>query len=410
MRYSNLFTKTAKIAPADADSVNAKLLSQAGFIDKQMAGVYTYLTLGLQVLRKIEQIIREEMDKVGNEILLPVLVQKESWTKTKRHTIDILFHLQGWQDINLVLSPTHEEVVTPLMKKFIFSYKDLPKAIYQIQTKFRNEPRAKSGLLRGREFNMKDLYSFHTSEADLNIFYEKIIPYYFNIYERLGLKKLTLLTFASGGVFSKYSHEFQTLSEAGEDTIYICEKCSLAINKEIIKEQSCCPQCDNRHLQSKKAIEVGNIFKLGTRFSDVFDFKYMDKNGKENLVYMGSYGIGSSRLMGTLVEIFHDDQGIIWPESVAPFQVHLIGLDQTDKTVKKRIEAVYKKLLDNKIEVLYDDRKEVSAGVKFADADLIGIPWRIVISKKTKDKIEVKKRNKKETKLISYNEFYNLLR
>jgi prolyl-tRNA synthetase len=404
MLYSQLFGKTSKSVPSDADSINAKLLTQGGFINKQMSGVYNYLPLGLRVLTKIQNIVREEMDKIGGqEILMPVLSSEEDWKTTGREKMDVLFHLKGQEDNSLVLNPTHEEVVTPLAQKYTFSYRDLPFSIYQIQNKFRNEPRAKSGLLRGREFNMKDLYSFHTDEKDLDNFYEIVKKAYFKIYDRLGLGDITVLTFASGGAFSKYSHEFQTLNKNGEDTIYMCQKCKVAINKEIIEEQKTCPECGSEKLEAVKAIEVGNIFKLRTKFSKSFGFNYVDKNGESKLVEMGCYGFGPSRVMGTIVEIFNDEKGIIWPKSIAPYQVHLVGLDLFDENIKKQIEEIYNNLIKENIEVLFDDREDIAAGAKFADTDLIGIPVRLVVSKRSLEKggIELKYRDKSESEIIS---------
>ena len=306
MFYSQLFGKASKNITTDADSINAQLLSRAGFIQKQLSGVYNYLPLGLKVLRKIQQVIRQEMNAIGGqEILMPVLSQEESWITTKRQHMDVLFHLQSQAGTSLVLNPTHEEIVTPLVKKHTLSYKDLPVAVYQIQDKFRDEPRAKSGLLRGREFNMKDLYSFHQDSKDLDSFYQTAQKAYFKIFSRLNLEP-TVLTFSSGGSFSKYSHEFQTISPTGEDTIHYCPKCKIAVNKEIIKEQPSCPQCHNHQLELKKSIEVGNIFKLGDKFSSAFNFSYQDKQGKTHPVIMGCYGIGPSRIMGAIAETSHD--------------------------------------------------------------------------------------------------------
>ena len=390
MKYTQLFTKTSKNNISDADSLNAKLLTQAGFISQEVSGVYNYLPLGLKVLRKIENIIRQEIDNIGGqEILMPSLSSLDSWVKSKRNTMDVLFHLD-----NLVLNPTHEELVTPLLKKFIFSYKDLPTAVYQIQTKFRNEPRANSGLLRGREFIMKDLYSFHTNQEDLDNFYQKVQSAYTKIFKRLEIDDLTYLTYATGGTFSKYSHEYQTLCPTGEDEIHICQKCKVAVNKEIIAEQSVCPQCGGK-LEKKQAIEVANIFKLGTKFTEAFNFKYLDSDNKLQPILMSCFGMGPSRIMGSLVEVFGDDKGLLWPQEVSPFTLHLIGLDgQSDD--------VYEALIQQGIDVFYDDRS-VSAGIKFADADLIGIPTRIVVSKKSLEAggLEIKNRKQEETKIIS---------
>ena len=359
------------------------------------------MPLGLRVLNKIQAIIREEINAVGgNEVLMPAMAQEENYAITGRDKMDILFRMTGEGGTKLTLNPTHEEIVTPLVQKFVFSYRDLPVAVYQIQNKFRNEPRAKSGLLRGREFNMKDLYSFHANEGDLNDYYEKAKEAYFKIYNRLGLGDITVLTYASGGVFSKYSHEFQTLCETGEDTIYLCEKCRVAVNKEIIDEQKVCPACGNENLTEKNAIEVGNIFKLRTKFSDAFHFTYKNEKDEEKLVEMGCYGMGPSRIMGTLVEIFHDDNGIVWPESISPFQIHLLLIGKDEET-KKAADKLYKELSGKGLEILYDDR-DVSAGEKLGDADLIGIPTRMIISKKTlaQNSAEIKKRNEEKAKLV----------
>jgi len=410
MRQTQLFTKALKDFPKDEKSVNAQLLIRAGFVDKLMAGVYSYLPLGLRVLKKIENIIREEMNAIsGQEVLLPTLHPKEAWQVTDRWKYEEMFKLKSRSQKDLSLGWTHEEIITPTVKKFVRSYKDLPLFVYQIQNKFRDELRAKSGLLRGVEFLMKDLYSFHHSEPDLDNYYEKVQKAYFNIFTRCGLGERTYLTLASGGSFSKYPHEFQTITENGEDTIYLCSKCKIAINKEIIEdEKNQCPQCKNKKLEELKAIEVGNIFKLKDRFSKAFDLTFTDKAGKKKPVVMGCYGIGLGRLLGTAVEVGHDKDGIIWSKEIAPFQVHLISLGE-NKNIIGEAEAVYRQLTNGqakKIEVLYDDRAEKSAGEKFAEADLIGIPFRLVISERTlkDDSIEVKERGRKESKLIKINQ------
>ena len=384
MLYSELVGKTNKTAK-QFESINATLLQKGGYIRPLMSGVYSYLTLGLLVLRKIEQIVREEMSAVGGqEILMPVLHPKENWEATGRwDTMDCLFKIKGSGGADIALGPTHEEIVTPLVQAYVLSYHDLPRAVYQIQTKFRNEARSKSGLLRGREFLMKDMYSFHSDEADLDQYYAKVEKAYEKIWNRLGLGDKTLKTYASGGAFSKFSHEYQTLSENGEDIIFICEKCNVAVNKEIFGEQNACLQCGNKDLLEKKAIEVGNIFKLKTRFSESFQFTYVDKGQSKKSVYMGCYGIGISRLMGVLVELFNDGKAIYWPKEVAPFDIHLVGLNQEDDAVRGNASALYKKLRAEGKSVLFDDRVNISAGEKFADADLIGIPTRLIISKRT---------------------------
>lgn len=401
MLYSKLFGKTSKAVSVDEESVNAQYLIRGGFISKQMAGIYNYLPLGLRVLTKIQNIIREEMLAVGaNEILMPSLTQEESYKTTGRDNMDVLFRSEGHGGTKYVLNPTHEEIVTPLVQKFVFSYQDLPLGVFQIQNKYRNEARAKSGILRGREFNMKDLYSFHTDENSLNEYYEMIKKAYHKIFSRLGLGEITVLTYASGGAFSRYSHEFQTLCAVGEDTIYTCEKCNVAINKEITAEQTTCPECGNVNLVEKNGIEVGNIFKLRTKFSDAFGFKYSNTEGQEQIVEMGCYGMGPSRIMGTLVEVFHDDKGIIWPESVAPFQYHLIVLGKEEESFEMA-KNIYDKMSSRGVEVLFDDRHDLTAGAKFADADLLGLPIRMIVSKKTieKQSVEIKKRNSAESTL-----------
>lgn len=376
MRQSQLFTKTLREAPKGEESVNAQLLLRGGFVDKLMAGVYSYLPLSLRVLRNIEKVIRKEMNALGaNEVLLPSLHPKENWKKTGRwETVDDLYKLKDRGAREFALAGTHEEVVVPLLKKFVSSYKDLPVAVYQIQNKFRDELRAKSGLLRGREFLMKDLYSFHANEQDMIQYYEKAKAAYRNIFSKVGLNAIE--TEASGGTFSDFSHEYQVLTEAGEDEIIFCQGGDFAANVEVSKVKEG-KLCDLGHgpLQKAKSIEVGNIFPLKDKYSKAFNLSFKDEKGKEHLVQMGCYGIGLGRLLGTIVEVHHDGKGIIWPEAVAPFWAHLITLEGR----KEQADRLYGKLQqDAKIEVLYDDREGVSAGEKFVDADLIGIPWRIV--------------------------------
>jgi len=402
MKLSKLFTKTVKDYPKDEQSISAQLLIRAGYIDKVGAGIYTLLPLGFKTVSKIISIIRSEMDYLdGQEIYMPGLIPKANLMQTGRFDdFDALFKLKGRDEKEYALGATHEEIVSPLAKKFTMSYKDLPFAIYQIQNKFRNEVRAKSGVLRTREFLMKDLYSFHENEDDLNGYYDKVLESYWNIFERVGIKDKTYLVFASGGSFAKYSHEFQTETEAGEDEIYICKNCRVGLNREILEGDYECPSCKAKEYEIKKAVEVGNIFKLGTKYSEPFDLKYVDQAGAEQTVIMGCYGIGIQRLFGTIVEICHDDKGIIWPESVAPFKYHLIVLGDENK---ERAEQVYQTLTGKGVEVLYDDRV-LSAGEKFADADLIGIPNRLVISEKTGDKVELKRRDASNTEMLSFEE------
>lgn len=400
MRHSELFTKTQREAPKDEVAINAELLIRAGFINKELAGVYSYLPLGLRVFKKIENIIREEMNAIGGqELVLTALQDPEIWKKTQRWddaAIDIWFKTALKNGGELGLGNTHEEEITNMMTRHISSYKDLPVYVYQIQSKFRNETRAKSGLLRGREFVMKDLYSFSKDEDDLNEFYGIVTEAYRKIFDRTGIGEFTYLTFASGRPFSEFSHEFQTLCDTGEDTIYLDEKKKIAINKEVYTDKVIQEVGLTKNgLVEKKAIEVGNIFKLGTKYSQALGLNYTDENGNDKPVVMGSYGIGLGRLMGTIVEVLSDDKGIVWPESVAPFTVHLVEL-------KKGLgRELYGKLQKEGVEILYDDR-DLAPGEKFNDADLIGIPWRFIVSEKTGAKVECKRRDEEKVDIVTY--------
>ncbi|MEW7992629.1 MAG: aminoacyl--tRNA ligase-related protein [Candidatus Thiodiazotropha sp.] len=406
VRQSELVTTAIKDHPAEEDSVNARLLIRAGYIRKLMAGTYSYLPLGQRVLMKIEALIREEMGRIGSqEILMPALQPSEPWQQTGRwEKMDkILFKLKGAGDRTLTLGSTHEEIVTPLIGAFVKSYRDLPVSVFQVQTKFRNEKRAKSGLLRGREFRMKDMYSFHATEQELDAYYETAKQAYENVFRRCGLGDITYLTYASGGDFCRYSHEYQTITPYGEDLIYICEDCNVAVNKELIDElEHTCPSCGNKELREQTSIEVGNIFKLMTRYSSAFGLSFQDERGQrcEN-VYMGCYGIGSSRLIGAIVEASHDENGIIWPEQVAPYDVHLVSLAQTEEEMAKA-DAVYQSLQVQGKEVLYDDRKKTSPGAKFSESDLIGIPTRMIVSPRSLKAgvIEIKDRKTGEVKEV----------
>jgi len=403
MKQSQFFTKVLREVPKDEKSTNAQLLIRAGFIDKLMAGVYSYLPFGVLVLEKIEKIVQEEMKGIGGQkVFLPALHPKESWQKTGRWQYPEMFKLKNRSGKDFSLGWTHEEIITPLVKKFVKSYKDLPVFVFQIQDKFRDELRAKSGLLRGVEFMMKDLYSFHRDENDLEKYHEIVKKAYFRIFKRCGLEEQTFLTLAAGGSFSKYSYEFQTVTPYGEDKIYLCPRCKVAVNQEIIqKENYQCPKCQSKKLAVKKAIEVGNTFKLKDKFSRAFNFHFKDKDGQEKKVLMGCYGVGLGRLMGAVVEIHHDQHGILWPKELAPFQVHLIQIENNQKN-KKAAEKVYQLLIKSGVEVLYDDRIDRTAGEKFAEADLIGIPLRIVVSEKTlkKNSVELKQRKEKKVKLV----------
>ncbi len=398
MRQSHLFTKTRREAPKDEVAKNAQLLIRAGFIHKEMAGVYSFLPLGLRTLDKIVGIIRQEMDAIGGqEAHLSALQDKKLWEATGRwddQAVDNWFKTTLKNGTQAGLGFTHEEPLTALMKDHIRSFRDLPRAVYQFQTKFRNEERAKSGILRGREFLMKDLYSFNVDEHAHQDFYDKAKDAYVRIFDHVGLGDKTYVTFASGGSFSKYSHEFQTLCEAGEDTIYVHEGKRIAINKEVLNDEVLGDLGVSRSdLVEKKAIEVGNIFSLGTRFSEALGLAYKGEDGELNQVVMGSYGIGPSRVMGTIAELHSDDRGLVWPESVAPFAVHLVAINDKEGEVSKAADTLYERLIRAGVEVLYDDR-DAGAGEKLSDADLIGIPRRYVVSAKTlaEDSVEVKDR------------------
>lgn len=406
MKQSHLFTKTRREAPKDEVAKNAELLIRAGYIHKEMAGVYDLLPLGLRVVHKIREIVREEINVIGGqEVLLSTLQEPALWEKTGRWSddvIDVWFKTELKNGAELGLACTHEEPMAAMLRNHISSYRDLPKYVYQFQTKFRNELRAKSGIMRGREFLMKDLYSFTKTEDELNQFYEDVGSAYDKIFKRVGIGDKTYLTFASGGMFSPFSHEFQTVSEAGEDTIYIDKEKGIAVNKEvytdaILKEL----ELDKKKLVEAKAIEVGNIFKLGTRYAEALGLTYKDEDGSEKPVVMGSYGIGIGRLMGTVVETLADEKGIVWPESIAPYTVHLLDLSQGDAKLKAFAEELYRDLVNAGIEVLFDDR-DARAGEKFADADLLGIPYRVIVGKSTAEgAIEVVRRRDGDAKTLS---------
>jgi len=404
MRQSQLFTKTRKEAPSDEVAKNAQLLIRAGYIHKEMAGVYSFLPLGLRVMNKIIGIIRDEMNAIGGqELHLTALQDPRVWEATGRWSdkaVDNWFKTKVGTGGEVGLGFTHEEPITRLMTDHIRSYKDLPFSAYQFQTKFRNEVRAKSGILRGREFLMKDLYSFSRDQREHQVFYERVIEAYKKIFARAGIGERTVLTFASGGSFSKFSHEFQTLSASGEDLIHLCERCHIAVNDEIIKEQNSCPDCDSTNLKKEKAVEVGNVFTLGTRFAEALGLSYLDEKGEKKFVEMGSYGIGPGRLMGVVVELLADEKGIVWPTSIAPFAMHLVILPSENAGVKKSANALYEKLTNAGIEVLYDDR-DLRPGEKFADSDLLGIPTRVVVSDKTlaSGNLEVKDRKSGKVKM-----------
>ncbi|PIQ68707.1 MAG: hypothetical protein COV91_02750 [Candidatus Taylorbacteria bacterium CG11_big_fil_rev_8_21_14_0_20_46_11] len=406
MKQSHLFTKTRKEAPSDEVAKNAQLLIRAGYIHKEMAGVYSYLPLGLRTLAKIENIIREEMNAIGGqEIQMATLHPSENWKRTGGWDgVDVLFKLQSRTEKEYALGQSEEEIVTPIAQEYATSYKDLPVAIYQIGQKYRDELRAKSGIMRGREFGMKDMYSFHESQEDFDRFYEIAKKSYLKIFERVGLD--AKVTEASGGNFSeKLSYEFMVMTDAGEDDVVYCPDCVHCANTAVAKAESggTCPRCEKGTLAKAKAAEVGNVFDLGVKYPKAFEFTYKDKEGNEQIPIVGCYGIGTTRLMGTIVEVRSDDKGLVWPKEVAPFRVHLISLvGATGENVKKEADALYETLTKQGTEVLYDDR-DTRPGEKFADSDLVGIPTRVVISEKTiaGGKLEVKDRTTGEVLMLS---------
>ena len=411
MRQSQLFYKTSKQTPKEAEAISHKLLLRGDFIEQLTAGVYIFLPLGLRVQKKIEKVIREELENIGaQELLMSVLQPKSIWEKTGRwNNIDPpLFKLKDRHQKELALGSTHEEVITYVVSKRIKTFKDLPRALFQIQNKFRNEMRPTGGLLRTREFLMKDLYSFHSSQKDFEKYYDLLKKVYQKIFNRCGLK--AIITEASGAGFTEeYTHEFQVLAPAGEDTIFFCRSCHFSQNKEItkFKKGDKCPRCSHP-LQMAKAVEVGNIFPLGTKYSKDLNAYFIDRDNKKKPITMGCYGIGLDRLMATVVEIHHDQKGIIWPKELAPFAVHLIQIENNQK-VKKAVVKLYHDLEKSSAEVLYDDRIDKTAGEKFAEADLIGIPLRLVVSERTlnKNSVEIKKRNEQEIKLVKIQDIIN---
>jgi prolyl-tRNA synthetase len=412
MRQSQLFTRTRRETPADETAKNAQLLIRGGYIHKEMAGVYSYLPLGLIVIKKIENIIREEMNTIGGvEMKTSILQNKEIWEKSNRwddSMVDNWFKTKLKNGGEIGLSFTNEEAYSSILRQYINSYKDLPAYPYDFKEIFRNEARSKSGIIRGREFYWKALYSFCRDEAEHNAFYEKAKIAYKNIFERVGIGSLTYFTFSSGGTFSKFSHEFQTATEAGEDIIYVDERKGMAINKEIYNDEVVeSLGLLKKDLKEKKSVEVGNIFTLGTKFSEPFDLKYKNEKGEDKMVFMGSYGIGLGRLMGTVVEILSDEKGIVWPDSISPFKFHLIEIPSEKAEVKEKAQKIYKKLGEN--DTLYDDR-DMRAGEKFADADLLGLPTQIIVSEKNiaSGKLEFKNRKTGIVRMISEDELQNL--
>jgi prolyl-tRNA synthetase len=413
VKTSQLFTKTRKEAPADETAKNAQLLIKAGYVHKEMAGVYVYLPLGLRVLENIKRIVREEMNAInGQELIMTNLQSKAIWEKTSRwdeDIVDVWFKTKLQDETEVGLAWSHEEPIMEMMQQYISSYKDLPASVYQFQTKLRNELRAKSGIMRGREFVMKDMYSLHTSPEDLDQYYEKVKLAYLRIYKRLGLGDETFVTFASGAAFTKFSHEFQTICDAGEDVLYIHRAKNVAVNEEVLEDAVKELGINKEELEKAKSAEVGNIFNFGTEKSEQMGISYTAEDGSRQPIYLASYGIGITRVMGVIVEKFSDEKGMVWPDNVAPFRVIICRLGD-DATVVNSADELYQTLQDERVEVLYDDR-DARPGEKFADADLLGIPHRVVVSPKTVEqgKLEYKKRTEAESSMVDRDQLLKLL-
>ncbi len=412
MRQSKIFSKTRKESPKDETSKNADLLIRGGYIYKEMAGVYNYLPLGFRVLQKIIQVIREEMNQLSaEEVFLASLQEKANWEKTNRwseEVVDVWFKTKLKNDTELGLAFTHEEAIAKMAADYIYSYRDLPKLLYQFQNKFRNEIRAKSGIMRTREFVMKDLYSFAKNETEHQEIYEKVAKSYERIFAKLGLGEITYKTFASGGTFAKYSHEFQTVSSAGEDTIYVDQKSKIAVNAEVLNAEVLADlNLKRENLIEKRSAEVGNIFSLGTKYAEALNLFFKDEDGKDHPVIMGSYGLGPGRIMGVIAETLSDENGLIWPEIIAPYKIHLLTLGD-EKSLKDFGDDLYAKFLARGIEVLYDDRENLSAGHKLKDSDLLGLPYRVIVSSKNQPRGEVgfKKRGEVEEKVLSFEKVF----
>jgi len=410
MKQSRLFTKTRKEVPSDEASKNAQLLIRAGYVYKEMAGVYAYLPLGIRVLEKIKAITREEINKIGGqELIMTSLQKKEIWEKTDRwsdENVDVWFKSELKAGGEVGFGWSHEEPIGEMMKGYVSSYKDLPVYVYQFQTKLRNELRAKSGIMRGREFVMKDMYSFCLGEEDHTTFYNETIEAYKRVFERVGIGEDTFITFASGGAFTEFSHEFQTITDAGEDVIYINREKGIAINEEVATVETLANLgVTKEELEKVTTAEVGNIFNFGRKKAEDIGLTFKNEAGEDIPVWMGSYGIGITRLMGVIVEKFADEKGIVWPESVAPYLVHLVELSNGDTDIKDFADGIYNTFNDNGVHVLYDDR-DARAGEKFNDSDLLGMPYRIVVSKKTKEegKFEVVERKTGEVTFMTEEE------
>lgn len=406
MRLSQNFTKTLKEAPSDEVALNAQLLIRAGYVYKTMAGVYSFTPLGLKVIENIKQIVREEMNAINSqELVMSTLQNKEIWLETGRWSdekVDVWFKSALQDGTEVGFGWTHEEPIVDLVRHYLKSYKDLPISVYQFQNKLRNELRAKSGIMRGREFIMKDMYSVHTSAEDLEAYYQRAIEAYKRCYDRFGIGADTYVTFASGGAFTKFSHEFQTICDAGEDYIYLHRGKNIAINEEVLDDAVAELGVSRDELEKVKTAEVGNIFNFGTQKAEEMNLVFTGEDGQQHYAYLGSYGIGITRVMGVIVEKFADDKGIVWPENIAPAKVYLV---QIGKESVALADELYAELADKGIEVVYDDRDE-RPGAKFADAELLGIPYRVTVSDRllTEQKFEFTPRATGETELLTRDE------
>lgn len=404
MRRSKSFIKTLKQAPSDEVAKNAQLLIRAGYVYKEMAGAYAYLPMGLKVVENIKQIVREEMNRIdSNEVIMTALQRREIWEKTGRwndETVDVWFKTRLKDNTELGLGWSHEEPIVEMMKHYIHSYKDLPASLYQFQTKMRNELRAKSGIMRGREFIMKDMYSFHATKEDLEDYYTQTIDAYKRVYDRLGIGDDTYVTFASGGAFTKFSHEFQTICDAGEDVIYLHREKNVAVNEEVLDEAASELGVDKSELEAIKTAEVGNIFNFGTQKTDEMGLYYTDANGERQSLHIGSYGIGVTRVMGVIAEKLSDEKGLVWPENIAPYRVYLVSIGEQGAAAA---DASYAALSEAGVSVLYDDRDE-RPGAKFADAELMGMPWRVTASDRLEGKYELTNRSSGETRTLTLDE------
>ncbi len=410
MRRSQLFIKTRKDAPSDEVSKNAQLLIRAGFVYKVMAGVYAYTPLGIRVLENIKQIVREEMNAIaGCELIMSALQKPETWEETGRwddSVVDVWFKTKLKDDSDVGLAWSHEEAIVEMMKEHITSYKDLPQSVYQFQTKFRNELRSKSGIMRGREFVMKDMYSVHTSQIDMDGYYDKVIEAYKRVFSRLGIGDKTFVTFASGGAFTKFSHEFQTICSAGEDTLFVDDAQTIAVNEEVLDDATNELGIDKATLRPVVSAEVGNIFKFGTEKSEKMNFTYTDKDGIKKPLYLASYGIGITRVMGVIAEMMSDSKGLVWHSNIAPYQVYLASIGD----VNKQADTLCQQLETAGVSVIYDDR-DVRPGEKFADAELMGIPYRLVVSERNleSNSVELTNREDGNTDLVPAGEIVNIL-